>query len=439
VAAGFSLAGVAEGLAVAPFGRDTTCVICQRSLAVACALVGVGCIALGAGPTASAALAAAAGSGFEAAPFLLFANVLTPVLGPRLGPLAALGGCGCTRGPIPGALALPAIALCALSFGPLPTIARTVVALGVAARAGRPARRFRGRATPGLPGFRSGHSAEAAADLFADLEVIGACAFLASIATAALHAGVPVMPAPIAFLAGVGLGLLAPCATAGIAIAAAFAHSSPLIATGVLCSSGLLLPSGTADSPLLPGSMLGKTALTRRPERDARFAGAVLACALGCIALRGPSGLVTPRLLGPIGLAALVAFATLPGARTRAQTNALVPLLMLGSLVVVPQPPVYRADATRLDDAFPGERLSFIGVAGAARGSHSTLTRYAITCCRLDATPVSVRLNRRLDSSLEGRWIAATGSLTYSSGAGLELNPEQIHAIGQPADPFMYR
>ncbi len=416
---GLSLADIAEGLAAAAFGRDTKRVIRERPLAVACALAGLGCIALGAGAAASGALAAAAGSAFEAAPFLLFANVLTPVLGPRLGPLATLGGCGCTRGSLPGALALPAIALCALSFGLVPTIARTVVALGVAARLDC------GRAQP----------AEAAADLFADLEIIGACAFLASMVTAALHAAALVIPAPIAFLAGVGLGLLAPCATAGIAIAAAFAHSSPLIASGVLCSAGLQIRSLTKS----PGSMLRKTPLGRRPERDARFATAVLACALGCIALRGPSGLVTPRLLGPIAIAALVAVLTLPRARSRARTNALVPLLMLGSLVVVPRPPVYRADATRLDDAFPGERLSFIGVANTAPGSHSTLTRYAITCCRLDATPVSVRLDRRLDGSLEGRWIAANGTLINSGVAGLELRPEQIHVIGEPADPFLYR
>jgi hypothetical protein len=423
VSTGLSLADIAEGLAAAGFGRDTKRVIRERPLAVACALAGLGCIALGAGAAASGALAAAAGSAFEAAPFLLFANVLAPVLGPRLGPIVALGGCGCTRGSLPGALALPAIALCALSFGPFPTIARTVVALGVAARLDS------GRTQP----------AEAAADLFADLEVIGACAFLASIATVALHAAALVIPAPIAFLAGVGLGLLAPCATAGIAIAAAFAHSSPLIASGVLCSAGLQIKSGSANAPLLPGAILGKAPLAQRPVHDARFATAVLVCALGCIALRGPSGLVTPRLLAPIGLAALVALVTLPAARSRARTNALVPLLMLGTLVVVPKPPLYRADATRLDDAFSGERLSFTGVASTARGSHSTLTRYAITCCRLDATPVSVRLDRRLDGSLEGRWIAANGTLINSGVAGLELRPEQIHAIGEPADPFLYR
>jgi hypothetical protein len=375
-----------------------------------CALAALGCAALGSGETAAGALAAAAGTAFEAAPFLLFARIL----GPRLGGLTHLGGCGCSRGALPGALALPAIALCALTFGPLPTVARTIGALMLVLAARR--------AGPGEPSQR-----ERSADLFVDLERLVASAFLASLAASALAAYAHAIPLPLAFLAGLGLGALAPCATAGVAIAAAFAHGEPAIAFGALCTSGLVSQMEPRNAARTP----------ERPRCDARLAHLALACALGWLALRGPSGLVSPRLLLPIGFAAVAAVATVPGAKSRSRASALVPLLMLGALVAPPRPPVDRADATRLDDAFAGEALAFSGVASTGRTGHTMLTRYVITCCRLDASPASVRLDRRL-IGMDGRWIAATGTLEAAAAGTLDLRTRTLHTIPAPDDPFVY-
>jgi len=406
-------------------------VIREHRLSAACALAGLACVALGASSAAANALAAAAGTAFEAAPFLLVARVATRMLGPRLGGLANLGGCGCARAALPGALALPAIALCALAFGPLPTIARCAVALGSVAWRGRPARHARGSGADAAP--------EPGADPFADLETLAASAFLASLAATGLAANAPAIPVPLAFAAGLGLGVLSPCATAGIAMAAAFAHASPAIADAMLCSAGLWTLPRRLGQP--PGGSRRVEGLRRdpRPARDAGLSMAVLAGALAGLALRGPSGLVSPRLLVPIGIAAALAIASVPAARSRSRASALVPLLMLQSVLVVPRPPASQADATRLDDAFPGERLRFVGVASADRSAHTTLTRYAITCCRLDATPVSVRLDRRLADASQGRWIAATGTLVNDGGAGLELRVQHVRVIAVPADPFLYR
>ena len=99
--------------------------------------------------------------------------------------------------------------------------------------------------------------------------------------------------------------------------------------------------------------------------------------------------------------------------------------------------PDARAEATRLDDAYAGERLAFIGTARRT-GNGTTLARLAITCCRLDASPIAVRLDRAV-AFRDGTWIDARGVLVRSESGPLVLHADAIRPIAAPADPFVYR
>ncbi len=70
--------------------------------------------------------------------------------------------------------------------------------------------------------------------------------------------------------------------------------------------------------------------------------------------------------------------------------------------------------------AFPGERLRFTGTLE-REGSHSAVVRYAIACCRADALPVAVRLERTPPYDA-GTWIRVNGRID----ADLRLEPEEV-------------
>ncbi len=110
---------------------------------------------------------------------------------------------------------------------------------------------------------------------------------------------------------------------------------------------------------------------------------------------------------------------------------------MMSATIVFGAPaPPYHATATSLADAFAGEPIDFIGVLVRNAGV-TAITRYAITCCRADATPVTIRLDRdvRFES---GAWIEAHGTLVASDDA-LRLHATRVDAVRPPADPFLYR
>jgi uncharacterized membrane protein YcgQ (UPF0703/DUF1980 family) len=121
---------------------------------------------------------------------------------------------------------------------------------------------------------------------------------------------------------------------------------------------------------------------------------------------------------------------------TREPGAVLVPAIVLGALLAGAPPPPYVATATELGDAFPGERLAFTGVAE-RRASVTVLERFAITCCRVDASPVSVRLAAPL-AVANGSWIEAHGTLERGA-VGLVLRTATWRRIRAPADAFVYR
>ncbi|MDQ2908106.1 MAG: hypothetical protein M3R44_02010 [Candidatus Eremiobacteraeota bacterium] len=395
-------------------------------------LFGLGCAALGP-DVLHAALAAAAGTLFEAAPFLLAAE-LAPR---RVRALLPLAGCGC-RGPVPGAVSVAATALCWLTFGPAIALARLAAGLALFT--------FFDHA----PG-----SAQAQGDAVEELLMLAPSAALAVTVSGALSAAAPgLMAAPlgatVALLGGLAIGASAPCATAAVAIAAALAPHLAPAAAGVLMTGGLV----RLRWPLLRADHLRVATHVHGEHQSAGFRSALrvaLAGALGMLVRGGAAGFVSPRLLplAAVGAVfALVAAGRVVVRARRAQrpesecgdpkrrAAALVPAIMLAALLSGSPVPAGVAQATQLADAYPGERLSFAGPVHRS-GVTSVIERYQITCCRADASPVVVRLTSELPVA-DGTWIAASGILQRSEH-GLELRAKHWQRATAPADPFIYR
>jgi len=400
------------------------------------------------GPLLHAALAACAGTLFEAAPFLLAAELLPSPAGRCISELA---GCGCGR-EIPGALSLPATALCWLAFGPAVALARFAAALLVLAMQRRALPPRQGRAAPAATHGRAAPAPPAEADTLGELAGLATVSAPAALAAQALAAHAQVLSAlplatPALFAAGLVIGALGPCATAGIAVAAALAGPAPPAAAGILAVAGLRVGRAGLREPLAgprvkPAGLrlahVGNVAGEPTGDRgDARFASLLLAAALGALGWLGPSGLVNPRL---VPLDAAAAILALCGRRRTSRLGpgaAGVPALMLVALVAGSPVPGYLVDATDLASAAPGERLAFVGTAHAV-GATTILQRFAITCCRVDASPIAVRLDRRLPVPA-GDWVRANGTLVRAVDGTLELRPSDWRRIAAPADPFTYR
>lgn len=356
-------------------------------------------------PVAHATLAAVAGTLFEAAPILVIA-VVAPG---RLGRWVALGGCGCGRGELPGALAPAAVALCWLAFGPALALLRAGAAAALALRRGH-----HGTPAHGAP----------PEDPFRDLGALAVAAAGASLAASIVTRLVPDGPARL--LAGLALGALAPCATAGVALAAGLAGPAPLVAAGILATAGIAPPLR-----LRFGGAPGARA-------DARFAFALLALALAALFVRGPSGFVSPRLVPLAGAGALAALVACRRRRDAFAGAAALPALMLAALIAGSPPPADGV-ATSPAGAYPGAAAGFTGTVRPPLGPGygTRLVRFSIACCRLDATAESLELARDVHVPA-GAWISARGRFVERHGR-LVLNAERWRRIATPADPFSYR
>lgn len=112
----------------------------------------------------------------------------------------------------------------------------------------------------------------------------------------------------------------------------------------------------------------------------------------------------------------------------RAIALALVAVAVIGS----PAPQDTANEAT-LAQLYPGERIDFTGVYEVAPSPR--LVRFAITCCRADARPVSLPLARAL--SLRG-WVRLRGVVVRIHGE-LAVETDDARGIAPPSDPFIYR
>lgn len=360
--------------------------------------------------TIRSALAASASALFEATPFL-FASILVSLALPRRARVVEYLRCGCGQGP--SARSIPAAAAAWLLFGPLVAIARFLAALLVARILDRRA----------LHRHRAGG---AAPDPLGELAAVVPAAALAGVAAQLFAAFDPVRLSPAGnTLLGAALGFAAaPCGLGAIALAGALRVRAPVAAAAFLCIAGI------ADLRALKGDAHTGTG------EDA-FAYLLLAAALGVVASRHGDALVHPAFA--IALACC-ASASLVGAilyRERRSPGArIAPAIMLAGALLGAPTPHYHATETTLTDLFPGERLRFTGTL-AKNASASALVRYAITCCRADAAPIAVRLDRSPPYAA-GTWLQVDGRIESFDG-NLRLVPQAIVSVAAPSDPFLYR
>ncbi|HEY6485741.1 MAG TPA: hypothetical protein VIX83_05110 [Candidatus Cybelea sp.] len=350
------------------------------------------------------ALASSASALFEATPFLLGAAIVARLL--RLPGAAAFLGCGCGSGP--SARSLPAAVATCMIFGPIVAAARFLAAM-LAARA--LSRRFHA-ACPHEPADLAGELAE----LLPAALVAGAAMQLGGALNPAR------LPPVLCLLAGGLLGFAAaPCALGAVAIAGALHARSPLAAAAFLCVAGIVDLRALSSRPHVA------------PRRDA-LAYALLAVALGAVALRGGDALIHPALAPVLGFSA--AMALIGAARYRREISPAqraAPVLMLAGVFTAAPPPPYYATETTLGGLFPGERLTFTGTL-VRDGSQSAVVRYAITCCRADASPVVVRLDRAPPYEA-GTWLRVDGRID----GDLRLEAARTQRVAPPVDPFIYR
>jgi hypothetical protein len=348
------------------------------------------------------ALASAAGTLLEMMPFVLVSALVSRFGSARWA--LALIGCGCGR--VPGGLSLPATALCWLAFGPAVALARLLAAIALSRRTREKACRREGPLD--------------------ELAAMAPFALAGGLASGWLgeHAATLASAGPVAaFAAGLTLGVLSPCAAGSVALAAGLRVVAPSAAAGILCSAGI--------------ARLGVPAVVAGPQlwSSGRLVLAALAFACALAAARHGSGLVHPRLVLPLGCTAAAAvLLAVRGAPRRAP--GLPAALVLAALLLGSPEPRYMATETTLEGAFPGERVAFTGKALRA-GETTTLVRFAITCCRADAAPVALRLDRPLDVA-DGTWVEAVGVMV-TAPRGPALHATRTRAVGRPSDPFVYR
>jgi hypothetical protein len=338
----------------------------------------------------------------EALPYLAGAALLAPLAGRYARGIVAYAGCGCAGGP--NARSIPAALATAAFFGPVVAAARVVLA-SMSARM--------------IPAHDRVES-----DVLSELVNLVPASLLAAVTmlfapTLPLHG---IHPA-LLWLAGALLGFFAsPCAFGGIALAAALRASAPLAAAGVLCTAGML------PQFRLPHA--------HRIMHDA-LAYLLLAAVCALTAVRHGGTLVHPRLTIPLALCAI--YCAILAWRYRASTahppRALAAAALALVVIGAPQP-MYRATETTLADAFAGEHVDFTGVA-VSDHTRSVLVRYAITCCRADAAPVALALDRDV-AQYQGRWLHARGTIEADGGVFV-LHVAELSAIAPPTDPFVYR
>jgi hypothetical protein len=336
-----------------------------------------------------------AGAALQALPFRWNAR-LVPYL-----------GCGCGAGP--AARSIPAAAATCLVFGPVVAALRVCAALLVD--------RIFVKRTPCEHG-EGGLLAQLA--LITPIAITGAAV---SLFAPALF-GNQSKPAA-AFAGGAVIGFaLAPCALGAVGFAAVMRTVMPAAAAGFLCVAGI------ADL---------RTWIRTNHDRPTHDALAYLLAAIACaiVASRGGGSLLHPKLALALWPCAIACVALAYRYRFESYGRSrIAPVIMLAGAVLAAPPPEYHATETTLADAFAGERIDFTGTL-TRTGNAATLVRYAITCCRADAAPIVVRLERNPAQAVHG-WIHARGTLV-EAGDELRLRTQSLQRIPAPADPFVYR
>jgi hypothetical protein len=355
-------------------------------------------------------LASCAGALFEATPFLL-AGIVASHLLRRHHRVVEYLGCGCGGGP--SARSIPAAAAAWYVFGAPVAIARFFAAV-LAARTLQ---------------HRAAHGSCAGAGRLDPLGALAALLPAAALAAGAMQLLVAVDTSHFAPIGNAMLGAVlgfaaAPCGLGAVAVAGALRVRDPLAAAAFLCVAGIV------DARAL-------FAWSHRDAGHDAFAYALLAIGLGVVAARRGDALVHPALTVPLAVCAGMALClAVVHRRQRSAPARFAPAIMLAGALLGAAPPQYRATETTLTDLFAGERLTFTGALARDRNA-SAVVRYAITCCRADAAPVAVRLDRTPPFAA-GTWLRVDGSVE-NVGGELRLVTTRIKRVAPPTDPFIYR
>jgi hypothetical protein len=353
------------------------------------------------------ALAAAASSLFESAPFLFAGLVAARMLGKHRR-VVDFFGCGCGSGP--SARSLPAAAATWLLFGPLVAAARFGAAL-LCAR---------------LLRARTACTSHAQTQPLGELAALLPSSLLAGAAFVYFSAFDPAALSPLGeIVLGGALGFCAaPCGLGAVAIAAALRARAPLAAAAFLCIAGIV-------------DLRALHRVAHRREEHDTLAYALLAVALGLVAWRHGDALIRPSIALAAGACAAVAFVyAVTYRRFQSWRSRIAPVLMLAGVLIGAPPPAYRATETTLADLFAGEHLSFAGRL-TRLSARAALVRYAITCCRADAAPIAVRVEPEPHDP-DGSWLRVEGTIESVDG-DVHLVPHSVVRIAPPADPFVYR
>ncbi len=343
---------------------------------------------------------------FESAPYLAASALLAPAAGRYARWISAYVGCGCGRGP--SARSIPAAIATAALFG-APIACARLCAAAVFSR--------------WVP--RDAH-AEHAPDLLGELRALAPAAIVAATVAALAHSlRLDRLSPALEFVAGVALGALAsPCALGGVALAASLRATAPVAALGVLCTAGVI----------------DVYALRRCDAHESAsdpWAYGALAMACAIVTARGGASLVHPRIAPALALVACYCIVSAWRTRDRSSLAARVFTgVVLAAIVIGAPPPMYHATETTLAGAFAGERVDFTGVAVHERG-RSALVRYAITCCRADAAPIVLAIDRNT-ARIQGTWMHAIG-VFEDDGRSLRLHVARLIPVAPPSDPFVYR
>lgn len=353
----------------------------------------------------SAIIVNAAAILLESMPFILAGAICARIPLRSGARIVAYLGCGC--GPGPSARSLPAFAAAWFVFGPVVAAARLGAAVAIEKLAGR--------------NGCNGHDDSLLGELRAIVPfALGGAALLPLLPAIA---GARLPAAAIGTAAAFAAFITSPCALGTIGVAAIARGIAPAAAAGFLCVAGIFdLRAWSHGSQRRAGHDCIAYALT--------FA----ACALA--AFRDGGALVNPRFTPALWLCAIACAYLAHRYRTHARPSLRIgPAIMLVGCVLGSPAPVYYATQTTLAGAFPGERIDFTG-AVVRSGKETALVRYAISCCRADAAPISIRLDSA--SAVRSGWARARGTLVLRGGE-LRLHPGKIEPVQAPADPFVYR
>ncbi|MBV8149364.1 MAG: hypothetical protein JO092_09760 [Candidatus Eremiobacteraeota bacterium] len=365
--------------------------------------------------TAAGVAATAAGVLFESTPFLLGGIVFRVAL--RAEGWMPYLGCGCGTGS--SARSLPATAAAWFVFGPAIALSRLAGAIVVNAL-------LRTRFLTRKPESRVANegSQREADSLLGALEGLLPAALLTGIVTQELaRFDIPHAGPFVNVLCGLLLGVAAPCGLGAIAVASALHAHAPTAATAYLSVAGIVDVT----------ALRAQRVCSRRPHDACSYA--MLILSLGLVAFRHGDALVHPKIAFALWLCATAVFPLAVRYRRERAFFFSPVIMLLGALAAAPAPS-YRETETTLADLFPGERLSFTGRL-AQDAHHAALVRYAITCCRADAVPVSVRLAAPIPIPADA-WIRADG-VVVECGDERCLLTQSFARIAPPSDPFVYR